>query len=263
MPATPNRDDVRLILAVGAGTGLWMLARGPRSLSLPRLPAWWAPSFGSGVVVAVVAGMPTSVSLMLGAVPIVATEALRRHARRREAARISSRWPDFLALVRGRIATGEPLPAAVRIAGRSMGDLFGRLDRSWGGSFSEGLREVQTEWADPLADRVLTTIRIAAETGGSHVDAVLATLSISLSDEMRLRRAHQAAVSQQQMTAGVALVAPWLILALSLATNPQAAAEFSTSTGHFVLAVGAGATGLGYVLARRVARLSEPPRVFG
>ena len=79
----------------------------------------------------------------------------------------------------------------------------------------------------------------------------------------RLRRAHEAAVSQQQMTAGVALVAPWLILALSLATNPQAGTEFATSTGRSILAAGVGATGLGYLLARRALRLSDPPRVFG
>jgi len=110
---------------------------------------------------------------------------------------------------------------------------------------------------------VLTTIRVAAVTGGAHVDAVLSSLALSLSDEIRVRRAHEGAVAQQQMTAGVALVAPWLILALSLATNPQANAEFSTSTGHLILVAGAFATGTGYVLARRAARLSRPPRVFG
>jgi len=123
--------------------------------------------------------------------------------------------------------------------------------------------EVQAEWEEPLADRVLTTIRVAAETGGAQVDAVLSSLALSLSDEIHVRRAHEAAVAQQQMTAGVALVAPWLILALSLATNPRASVEFSTSTGQVVLVVGACATGTGYYLARRAARLSEPPRVFG
>jgi tight adherence protein B len=144
-----------------------------------------------------------------------------------------------------------------------MGDAFANLDRPWGGSFAEGLTEIQMEWADPLADRVLTTIRVAAETGGAYVDRVLSSLSLSLSDEIRLRRAHEAAVAQQQMTAGVALVAPWLILVLSLTTNPQASLEFSTASGHAVLAMGAAATAVGFVLARRAVRLSDPPRVFG
>jgi len=215
------------------------------------------------LLVGSLADRPVAVSLAVGTGPIVWVEGRRRVLRRRATARLSSRWPDFLALVRGRIATGEPLPDAVRVAARSMGDAFASLDRPWGGSFAEGLAELQMKWADPLADRVLTTIRIAAETGGAYVDSVLSSLSLSLSDEIRLRRAHEAAVAQQQMTAGVALVAPWLILVLSLTTNPQASVEFSTAPGHAVLAIGAGATALGFALARRAVRLSDPPRVFG
>jgi len=254
---------VRLILATAAGVGVWALMRGSRSVYLPRLPGWWVVSVASALLIGRVAGISPAASVVLGVVLVVGVEARLRAHRRRATARISSRWPDFLALVRGRIASGEPLPDAVRVAARSMGEAFARLDRSWGGSFADGLMEVQADFEEPLADRVLTTIRVAAETGGAHVGAVLSSLSLSLSEEIRVRRAHEAAVAQQQMTAGVALVAPWLILALSLATNPQASVEFSTSTGHFVLVVGACATGIGYYLARRAARLSEPPRVFG
>lgn len=254
---------MRLILATAAGVGVWALIGGSRTVSLPRLPRWWIGSAVVGLLLGASVGISWVLSLGMGAVPIIIVEARRRSARRRATARISSRWPDFLAVVRGRIATGEPLPDAVRVAARSMGGQFSRLDRSWGGSFEEALKEVQAEWEEPIADRVLTTIRVATETGGARVDAVLSSLALSLADELRVRRAHEAAVAQQQMTAGVALVAPWLILALSVATNPQASLEFSTSTGHFVLTVGAAATGIGYWLARRAARLSEPPRVFG
>ena len=231
-------------------------------VSLPRLPVWWVVSLAMGVVFGSLAGRPVAVSLALGAVPIAWVEGRRRVLRRRATVRLSSRWPDFLALVRGRIATGEPLADAVRVAARSMGDPFASLDRPWGGSFAEGLADIQMEWADPIADRVLTTIRVAAETGGAYVDNVLASLSLSLSDEIRLRRAHEGAVAQQQMTAGVALVAPWLILGLSVTTNPQASAEFATAPGRVVLALGAVATVVGFVLARRAVRLSDPPRVF-
>ncbi len=254
---------MRLILATAAGVGVWSLAGGPRTISLPRLPRWWMVSAVAGLLLGASTGFSRAAGLGIGAIPIVIVEARRRSARRRATARIALRWPDFLAIVRGRIATGEPLPDAVRVAARSIGGQFSRLDRSWGGSFADGLREVQAEWQEPIADRVLTTIRVATETGGAHVDAVLSSLALSLADEIRVRRAHQAAVAQQQMTAGVALVAPWLILALSLSTNPQASFEFSTSTGHLVLTVGAFATAIGYWLARRAARLSEPPRVFG
>jgi len=241
---------------------IWTLARGRRMVSLPRLPMWWVVSLAMGVVFGSLAGRPVAVSLAVGAGPIVWVEGRRRVLRRKATVLLSSRWPDFLALVRGRIATGEPLADAVRVAARSMGDPFASLDRPWGGSFAQGLADIQMEWADPIADRVLTTIRVAAETGGAYVDNVLASLSLSLSDEIRLRRAHEAAVAQQQMTAGVALVAPWLILGLSVTTNPQASVEFATAPGRVVLALGAVATVVGFILARRAVRLSDPPRVF-
>lgn len=95
------------------------------------------------------------------------------------------------------------------------------------------------------------------------MDAVLSALATSLSDEMQIRAAHDAALTQQRLTAGVALVSPWVILALSLATNPQAGAEFSNPTGRLILIVGAVATGLGWFLARRAARLAAQPRIFG
>jgi len=58
------------------------------------------------------------------------------------------------------------------------------------------------------------------------------------------------------------LLAPWAILALSVATNPASAEAFSTSTGNLIIAGGLAATVVGYVLARRSARLSRPPRLF-
>lgn len=251
------------MLALGAASGAWLAARGRGSMSVPIPRRRSAAASGAVTAIAAVVGMPLLLAGLLGVCAAVAVEHRFRAMRRRTVTGMFALWPDFLALTRGRIATGEPLPDAVRHAARSMGGGFAPLDQIWAGSFSERLLEAQHAWRDPVADRVLTTLRIASDTGGRHVDAVLSSLALSLAEEVRLRRAHEAAVSQQQMTAGVALVAPWLILALSLATNPQAATEFSTPTGRLILFVGAGATALGYLLARRALRLSNPPRVFG
>ena len=91
---------------------------------------------------------------------------------------------------------------------------------------------------------------------------ILTSLGASVADELRLRRAHEAALTEQRMTAGVALVAPWALLALTIATNPQAAAAYQTNTGTIIVAVGLVSTSAGYVAARRAAALSKAPRVF-
>lgn len=224
---------------------------------------------GVGVVVAVAIaslaasmGLPDVVAIAAGVLSAPLPASARRSAARREAIREASRWPDFLAAVRARIATGASLPEATRLAARHLGGRFDELDRGSGEHFSAAVTRVRADWADPLADRVLTTLSIASEVGGRHVDAVLAALAASVGDELRLRRAHDAALTQQRLTAGVALVAPWTMLALSIGTNPTAADSYSTPTGMWIVLGGLAATVSGYLLARRSARLSEPPRLF-
>jgi tight adherence protein B len=121
---------------------------------------------------------------------------------------------------------------------------------------------VRADWADPLADRVLTTLAAAAGIGGERVGTVLSGLAGSVADELRLRRAHQAALTEQRLTAGVALAAPWGLLLLTTATNPQATAAYATRTGTLVVLTGLVATSAGFWLSRRAARLSHMPRVF-
>jgi tight adherence protein B len=187
---------------------------------------------------------------------------------RRAADAAAGRWPDFLAALRGRLSAGESLPDATAAAAASAGDrlacLSRRLEeaRAAGRPFASVLSETRAEWADPLADRVLTTLAAAADIGGERVGTVLGGLAGSVADELRLRRAHQAAMTEQRLTAGVALAAPWALLLLTTATNPQATAAYSTRTGLLIVLIGLAATSAGFLLSRRAARLSRMPRVF-
>ena len=115
---------------------------------------------------------------------------------------------------------------------------------------------------DPTSDRVLTTLVFAQQSGGHRVGAVISSLGGSIADELRFRRAHTAALTEQRMTAAVALAAPWALLALTISTNPQAAAAYRTATGSAIIAVGFALTVLGFLGARRSARLSRAPRVM-
>jgi Flp pilus assembly protein TadB len=203
-----------------------------------------------------------------GAIVAVAVASIDGVRRRAADERTADRWPDFLAAVRADLAAGMPLAAATVNAGRRVGGRFATLaeelaeHHAAGGSFAVSLREARDRWRDPLADRIFTTLAAAAVTGGHRVAEILAALSESVADELRLRRAHHAATTQQRLTAAVALAAPWILLVLTTATNPQAADALTTPIGRLIVIGGFAATGLGYVLARRAARLSRPPRVF-
>jgi tight adherence protein B len=262
---------VLLAAAAAAALGGFPMPR-PRRFTLPRLrPAMAAAALGAGTgsgLVAVSLGANIAaagaLSLMGAAAPLLAAVSRARRA----AEQAAGRWPDFLAALRGRLSAGEALPDATTAAAAGAGDRLAGLalrleeGRSSGRPFAATLAAVRADWADPLADRVLTTLAAAAGIGGERVGTVLSGLAGSVADELRLRRAHQAALTEQRLTAGVALGAPWALLLLSTATNPQAAAAYSTATGTWVVLTGLAATSAGFWLSHRAARLSQMPRVF-
>ncbi|MBT8213068.1 MAG: hypothetical protein KJN71_07965, partial [Acidimicrobiia bacterium] len=94
------------------------------------------------------------------------------------------------------------------------------------------------------------------------VGAIIGGLADSVADEVRLREAHAAAITEQRLTALVALVAPWALLLLTAATNPQARLLYGTPTGGVVIAIGVVATVAGYVITHRTLRLTRMPRTF-
>ena len=254
-------------VAVLAGTGALgaILSRPHRvSLTLPDAPLVTASAlaFGIGALAALTLGLEGLVPWAVGVLTAALPAARRHRARERELHREAARWPDFLAALRSRLATGAAIPAACADAGRHIGGRFSLLAAPPGLPFANVIATTRHEWSDPLADRILATLEVANTVGGSHVGRVLGALAASVNDDLRLRRAHDAALTEQRLTAAVALLAPWAMLALSVATNPAAAEAFSTSTGNLIIAGGLAATVVGYVLARRSARLSRPPRLF-
>jgi tight adherence protein B len=257
---------MRFAAALGMAAAVWIASGRRRPVTIkipgPRMLRSSLLAFGGGWVVAAGVGLPASPSLASGAIASTAPGALRRHRTERAQRRTALRWPDFLAAVRSRLSTGAPIPAACAAAGGHIGGRFADFDPPAGLTFEENMERIRAGWADPLADRITVTMEMAARIGGAHVGLVLGALAQSVADDLRLRRAHEAALTEQRLTAGVALLAPWVILALSIITNPTAAESFATRTGNVIVAGGLAATVIGYVMARHTARLSRARRVF-
>jgi len=58
----------------------------------------------------------------------------------------------------------------------------------------------------------------------------------------------------------VALIAPWVLLLITVATNPAAAEAFAAPGGRAVVIGGLGATGVGFLLTHRTLRITDMPR---
>ncbi len=267
---------MRGLAALLAAGGVWVLITGVLpSVTLPRVrpPAPWVAPLSVGVGVATflaanallgVESVAVAIGILAAAGPVAVSIAKQRHAR--EA--VAGAWPDFLALMKSRVAAGATLPDAfIAAAERSPEPLRSSASRvsdavTFGDGFAAAMERLRAELDDPTADRVLATIAAAHRSGGSRVGMVLGSLGNSVADELRLRRAHRAALTEQRLTALVALVAPWGLLALTIATNPQSASSYTTSTGTAIVVIGLISTGVGYLAARRSAALSGAPRVF-
>lgn len=263
---------IAVLCAVGA---TWVLATGwaPRA----RLPAvsvapgtaalGAAAGTASAMLALVVVGIPAvaiAVGTLAAAVPF---SLAAKRGRSRQMERLEA-WPHVLAQVRSSLSSGATLGDALVDALERSGGVFGdlaarvRRDMVYGDGFSASLERARHDIGDPTTDRVLVTLAAANHAGGARVGTIVGVLGRSVADEVRLRRAHEAALTEQRLTVDVALVAPWVLLVLSVLTNPQAHEAFASPPGAMVVGVGAAATGLGWVSAIRTARLSRPPKVF-
>lgn len=261
--------------ALAAAGAVWVLVVGTGRLTMWHLPRV-RPRIVVAALLAGIGGAVVSFGLLGTVAPAAAIGVLcsgipARHEQsriERSRSQRADRWPDFIAYVRSSVAAGATLPDSfidgcerIGMEFASYGDLV-RHEILYGNGFEAALTTLRRDINDPIADRVLSTFAIAQRTGGHKVGSVLAALGVSVADEIRLRKAHDAALTEQRWTATVALIAPWGLLALSIATNPQAAVAFNTPEGIVVVAGGLVATGMGWILARRASRLSASPRLF-
>jgi tight adherence protein B len=267
---------MRGLAALSACLSVWLMLGGrlPRiTVRTPRLPPALEMARAFGVGVLAVLGIlalsgPPMVTAATGILVAGATLVSRHVAAERRRRAIVEQWPDFLAIVRSRLASGLPMADAVVEAALHQGGPMGHLGSNLEASLRRGLplqaalEEERLRLADPIADRVLTSLAFASGTGGGRVAEVLGMLGRAVGEELRLRHAHDAALTEQRLTAAVALGAPWALLLLTVTTNPQAARVYGTADGSRVVALGLVLTLSGFALARRSARLSASPRIF-
>jgi len=129
------------------------------------------------------------------------------------------------------------------------------------GSFSLSLDLLKGRLADPVGDRVVETLRLAREVGGSELGRLMRTLASFLRDESRVRGELESRQSWTVNAARLAVAAPWVLLVL-LATRPEAVAAYNTTAGVIVLLTGAGVSFLAYRLMMRIGRLPVEERVL-
>lgn len=256
-----------VLLALSAGRGAaGMRGRIDRRVERRRAAAAAGIGVAVGVGAWLATGLPVVGALAAGFGICVPHLAQQRRARRLAEARRSA-WPDIIDGMAGAVRAGFSLPEAVcavadtgPVGMRPPFAAFAAEYRRTGdfGACAERLRE---RLADPVGDRVLEALLTARDVGGSDLGRILRSSSDFVRNDLRYRGEAQARQSWLINGARLAVVAPWLILAL-LSTRPGALDAYRTATGTVILVGAATASVVAYAAMMRIGCLPEEPRVL-
>jgi tight adherence protein B len=207
------------------------------------------------------------IGLVFGGFAAAAPFNVVRARRRKRAIELRDVWPEVVDNLASAIRAGLSLPEAVSQLGvrgpellRAQFDRFAADYRATG-RFGECLDRLKAALADPVGDRVIESLRMAREVGGTDLGRLLRTLSAFLREDARTRAELETRQGWTVSAARLALAAPWLLLLL-LSTRPGAVEAYRSAAGALVLLGGGAVSFLAYRVMLRIARLPTERRVL-
>jgi tight adherence protein B len=284
-----------VIIALGVllGIGLclvaapWLWPAGaarPRPSATQRLAGWLARggwervppgvflvlSAATGVAVAAVAAafVPVAAVVVLGGGIASVVPAAVVNARGRSRRRVMrAAWPDLVDHLVSAVRSGRSLGSAVaglaEVGPAELRGAFRAVGRSVEatGLLDPAFDDLKRRLADPVADRIVETLRMAREVGGTELPAVLRALAAALRQDAAVRAEVEARQSWVVNAARLGVAAPWVVLVL-LASRPEGAAAYNSPAGLALLGTGAAVTVLAYRIMVALGRLPEERRWF-
>jgi len=184
---------------------------------------------------------------------------------RRRATRVL--WPDvvdhLVSAVRSGLALPDSLVTLAHAGPVATREAFASFERDYRatGNFGLCLDDLKRRLADPVADRILETLRMSREVGGSELTTVLRSLAAYLRQEAAIRAEVEARQSWVMNAAKLGVAAPWVILVL-LATRPEAARAYNSAAGVTVIVAGLAVSVVAYRLMLGLGRIPEERRWF-
>jgi len=208
-------------------------------------------------------GLGAAIGLLAGVLPTVAVTGRARRRRRA----IRAAWPDLVDHLVASLRAGVPLAVAVGALAQAgtpetraaFAEFELRVQAT--GVMGPALDELKDALADPVGDRVVETLRLAREVGGTELPSVLRTLAASLRADAAVRSEAEARQSWVVIAARLGVGAPWAVLLL-IASRPEAAAAYNSAGGLALLGGGLVVTVVAYRLMLALGRLPEERRWF-
>lgn len=241
-------------------------------VGLDSVPPIAVPGLSAGFGLVVAAGLwavssavipASAMGLAASAVPYL----VLRGAARRRTTEMREVWPEAVDYINSAIRAGLSLPEAlVQLGHKGPEELrpafieFAK-DYQASGDFASSLDRLKVRLSDPIGDRIVEALRITRDVGGTDLGSLLRTLSAFLREDARTRAELEARQSWTVNAARLALVAPWLVLAL-MSTRPQAAQAYDSPAGLVMIVVGGAVSIAAYRVMLVIARLPQDERVL-
>jgi tight adherence protein B len=176
-------------------------------------------------------------------------------------------WPEVVDNLASAVRAGLSLPEALSALAtrgpevlRPPFERFAAQYRS-SGRFAACLDRLKDDLADPVGDRIVETLRVAREVGGSDLGRVLRTLATFLREDARARAELETRQGWVVSAARLAVAAPWVVLLL-LATQSTTLDAYDSALGSAILLGGGAVCFAAYRLMLRIGRLPEDVRVL-
>jgi len=192
---------------------------------------------------------------------------LVRYRQRKRRTELRDLWPEAVDNLASAVRAGLSLPEALNQLGvrgpqelRRPFQRFGEDYRAHG-RFSDCLDRLKANLADPTGDRIVESLRLARDVGGTDLGRLLRTLSAFLREDARTRAELETRQGWAVNGARIAVAAPWLLIA-ALSLNPPAVRAYNSAGGALVLAFGGVISVVAYRLMVRIGRLPVEERVL-
>ncbi|SEK80751.1 tight adherence protein B [Blastococcus sp. DSM 46786] len=218
------------------------------------------------VVVLVSTGTVT-VSLAFGLFGFLLPHVQVRRLAGKRRADLREVWPEVVDNLASAVRAGLSLPEALAALSTRGPEVlrppFARFAAEYrsSGRFGPCLDRLKDDLADPVGDRIVETLRVAREVGGTDLGRVLRTLSTFLREDARARAELETRQGWVVSAARLAVAAPWAVLLL-LATQSTTLAAYDSAMGTVILLGGGAVCLVAYRLMLRIGRLPEDVRVL-
>lgn len=176
-------------------------------------------------------------------------------------------WPDIvdqlISAVRSGLSLADSVAALATVGPPAVRAPFAEFaaDYRSTASFAISIDRLKERLADPVADRILETLRMAREVGGTELVTVLRNLSAYLRQEAAIRSEVEARQSWVRNAAKLGVAAPWAVLLL-LGTRPEAAVAYNSPVGATLIVAGLAVSVIAYRIMVGIGRLPEEKRWF-